>query len=122
MTTELAFQIMISTRGIYKKLGVTRGTVGRLRYNLKHNKSISLNYKIQLLQKAGFVIIQELRWTLANTHPAPNEKKEIDYLYDFPGLTFIGRRAGMHDETIRRANKSIVEDPKRFAKIYRQLA
>ena len=121
MTTELAFEIMIAKRGIYKQLGIAKGTVGKIRYDLKHGKTISINQKISLLQKAGFVIIQDLRWTLAGSLVKPKDKKEIDYLHDFPGLTFIGRSAGMHDETIRRANESIVRDPKRFAKIYRQL-
>lgn len=122
MTTELAFRIMISSRGIYKKLAVTKGTVARWRHNIKTGSgSISLDRKVDLLKKAGFILKQEMRWTLIAEDAQPL-KKEIDYLNDFPGLTLIGKRAGMHDETIRRANKAIVEDPSKFRKIYKQMA
>lgn len=124
MTTELAFRIMISTPGVYKKLGVAKGTVAAWRYNIKTGaRKISLDRKVELLNKAGFCLLQEMRWTLVRDDDAVClPAREIDYLHDFPGLTLIGKRAGMADETIRRANKAIVEDPARFRKIYKQMA
>lgn len=123
MTTDLAFRIMISTRGIYKTLGLAKGTVAKWRHDIKTgNNKISLDKKVELLLKAGFKIRQEMRWTIINIADDSNAVKDIDYLTDFPGLTLVGRRAGMKDETIRRANKMIIEDPSKFRKIYKLMA
>jgi len=123
MTTDLAFRIMISTRGIYKTLCVAPGTVAKWRHDIKNGTyKISLDKKVQLLLKAGFKMRQEMRWTIVNVGDNDSEIKDVDYLTDFPGLTLVGRRAGMKDETIRRANKMIVEDPAKFRKIYKLMA
>ncbi len=63
MTTDKAFEEMINKRGIYNKLGLTKGGVGRMRYDLRNNiNNITLDLKISLLQKAGYKITQNIVW------------------------------------------------------------
>ncbi len=63
MTTDKAFEEMINKRGIYNKLGLTKGGVGRMRYDLRNNiNNITLDLKINLLQKAGYKIVQDIVW------------------------------------------------------------
>ncbi len=63
MTTDQAFEKMITTRSIYQTLGLTKGGVGKIRFDLKNNiKSITLDRKISLLQKAGYKITQNIVW------------------------------------------------------------
>jgi len=63
MTTDKAFEEMTNKRGIYNKLGLTKGGVGRMRYDLRNNiNNITLDLKISLLQKAGYKITQNIVW------------------------------------------------------------
>ncbi|HRH59047.1 MAG TPA: hypothetical protein PL045_00645 [Chitinophagaceae bacterium] len=63
MTTDQAFQEMIHTRGIYKILELHRGTVGKIKDDIKTGRQgISLDKKIEMLQKAGYKIAQEMIW------------------------------------------------------------
>lgn len=63
MTTDEAFEQLLSTRGIYKTLVLHRGTIGKMKSDLQtgHAK-ITLDKKIELLQKAGYKIVQEMKW------------------------------------------------------------
>ena len=123
MTTEIAFRILLFQPGVFRTLNVRRGTVGKWRSNYKKDpESISLNKKIELLQRAGFKMYQETRWVKINGNSPAAAEKEIDYLYDFPALTLLGKLAGMSDNVIRNANESIIRDPMKFSKIYKKLA
>lgn len=63
MTTNEAFEKMINTRGIYRTLGLTKGTVGKMRSDMRAGlNNISLDKKIAHLQKAGYLIKQEMQW------------------------------------------------------------
>ena len=63
MTTHEAFQQLLNTRGIYKTLGLHRGTVGKMRSDLRDGKgNVSLDKKIELLRKAGYNMLQEMDW------------------------------------------------------------
>jgi uncharacterized membrane protein (DUF2068 family) len=67
MTTDEAFEHMIPTRGIYHKLGLAKGTVGKMRNDLKTgNAKILIDRKIALLQKAGYKLKQEIVWKKAS--------------------------------------------------------
>lgn len=46
------------------------------------------------------------------------DKRETDYLIEYPYLTLLGRTAGLSDDTIRKINKKIVENPDDLLKIY----
>jgi hypothetical protein len=63
MTTEEAFEEMMNTRGIYHKLGIAKGTAGKMRSDMRDGlNNISLDKKIELLKKAGYEIKQEMIW------------------------------------------------------------
>ena len=68
MTLDAAFEKMIQTRGIYKKLNVDQGTVGNLRTYLKTadpkngKHGVSDRRKRELLVLAGWKLKQEERW------------------------------------------------------------
>lgn len=63
LTTDEAFKEMINTRGIYKRLGIHEGTVRRMRSDMRAGiKNITLDKKVELLTKAGFPMVQEMRW------------------------------------------------------------
>ncbi|NNV57376.1 hypothetical protein [Limnovirga soli] len=63
MTTNEAFEQMINTRGIFRILGLTKGTVGKMRSDMRAGlNNISLDKKIAHLQKAGYIIKQEMKW------------------------------------------------------------
>ena len=69
MNTNEAFNQMINTRGIYHKLALARGTVGKLRHDLKTGvHAISLDKKIELLLKAGYNVKREMKWKLPLHH------------------------------------------------------
>jgi len=119
MTTEVAFRIMINTRGIHKILHVRRGTVGKWRHDLKNEAKISLDKKTELLERAGYVIHQDTRWLLPG---AVVPTKEIDYLNEFPSLTLVGRIAGMNDDQIRKINEAFIKNPQQLLRVYRQMA
>jgi hypothetical protein len=54
-----AFSKMIHARNIHRKLGIDSQLVRNYRSNLKQGKSVSLDLKLQLLQKAGISIQEE---------------------------------------------------------------
>jgi hypothetical protein len=63
MTTDEAFIQMINIRGIFHKLDLAKGTVGKMRSDLiTGNAKISLDKKIELLKKAGYKVKQEMEW------------------------------------------------------------
>lgn len=63
MTTDEAFDQLLNTRGIYKILELHRGTVGKMKSDLQtgHAK-ITLDKKIELLEKAGYIKKQDIVW------------------------------------------------------------
>jgi uncharacterized membrane protein (DUF2068 family) len=63
MTTTEAFTQLINTRGMSTQLGVKRTTWGRMKTDfLKGTAKVSLDKQIELLQKAGFEVVQEMKW------------------------------------------------------------
>lgn len=62
MTTNDAFTLVINKRGVYKKLGITSDAVRNLRRRNAAGEFISTDKKIEVLIKAGFKIIQDMRW------------------------------------------------------------
>lgn len=63
MTTEEAFKELLNTRGMSTKLGVKRTTWGRMKSDfLKGTAKVSLDKQIELLQKAGYEVVQEMKW------------------------------------------------------------
>ena len=63
MTTDEAFEKLLNTRGIYKVLELHRGTIGKMKDNLRTGTAhISLDKKIELLKKAGYQVVQEMQW------------------------------------------------------------
>lgn len=68
MTTEEAFAKMIATKGMARKLGLSDSTFGSIKYAYKTGtKTVSLDKKIELLQKAGYSIEQDIVWNLNET-------------------------------------------------------
>ena len=61
-TTNEAFTLVINKRGVYKKLGITSDAVRNLRRRNASGEFISTDKKIEVLIKAGFKIIQDMRW------------------------------------------------------------
>lgn len=65
MTTDEAFAKMIATKGMAKKLGLSDSTFGSIKYAFRTGKkTVSLDKKIELLQKAGYAIQQDIIWQL----------------------------------------------------------
>jgi hypothetical protein len=63
MKTNQAFHEMLNTRGIYKTLGLAKGTVGKMRNDLKTGlHAITLDKKIELLLRAGYTVKQDMEW------------------------------------------------------------
>ena len=60
MTTDQAFTKVINTTGIYKKLKMNESTVKSLKKRNADGVFISIDKKIEILQKAGYQIIQEM--------------------------------------------------------------
>lgn len=48
------FARMINTRMIGRKLGLTAAAVAAIRYKLKAGRTISIDYKMKLLQRSGW--------------------------------------------------------------------
>jgi hypothetical protein len=63
MTTDKAFEEMINTRGIHNDLGVSQKLVSAYRQHLKNGRHITIDQKFELLNKAGFQLVQEPKWT-----------------------------------------------------------
>lgn len=65
MTTKVAFLKLISERGIYKRLELHRGRIGNMKNLIKSNDEYPSEDKMQeLLEKAGYKIIQERKWEI----------------------------------------------------------
>lgn len=62
MTTDNAFSEMIHLRGIHNDLGVSQKLVSVYRQHLKNGRHITLDQKIELLEKAGYNLVQEPKW------------------------------------------------------------
>jgi hypothetical protein len=62
--TRVAFETLISERGIYKRLGVERSTVATWKIYLREGKSISLDKMEEMLIKAGATVAQEKVWVI----------------------------------------------------------
>lgn len=60
--TREAFAAMIQERGIYKRLGVERSTVGTWKIYLREGKNISLDKMEEMLIKGGAAVKQEKIW------------------------------------------------------------
>jgi len=67
MTTLEAFGQMINTRGIYKTLEMNESTVRNFRIRFKKNPDlIKLSTMEEMLEKAGWVVVQEKLWKSEN--------------------------------------------------------
>ena len=62
--TRAAFEMLISERGIYKRLGVDVTTVSNWKIYLKQGKSISLDKMEEMLIRAGATVVQEKVWDI----------------------------------------------------------
>jgi predicted RNase H-like HicB family nuclease len=60
--TKNAFQIMISERGVYKKLNVDRSTVANWKRYLERDKLLSVDKMEQMLEKAGWQVVSKQAW------------------------------------------------------------
>lgn len=79
MTTEEAFHKMLHTRGISKKLNLKPNTVTYMRHALKNNSvQYSIDYKIKLLQLAGYQAVQQMIWNnpVPVVNPYPNLRSD----------------------------------------------
>jgi hypothetical protein len=63
--TRAAFQMMISERGIYKRLDVERSTVATWKIYLREGKSISLDKMEEMLIRSGATVALEKVWEIA---------------------------------------------------------
>ncbi len=62
MTTEQSFAEMIHIRGIHKDLGISSDLVRNYRAHLKKGRNIKLETKTDLLEKAGYDLVQKPKW------------------------------------------------------------
>ena len=51
-----AFEKLLAERGALEKLGVASSDVRSMRYNLNHDIAVSLEKKLEWLQKAGLFV------------------------------------------------------------------
>lgn len=65
--TRAAFEAMISKRGIFHKLGVSKSTVAGWKIYLREGKSISLDKMEEMLIKGGATVTQEKVWEILET-------------------------------------------------------
>lgn len=78
-TTDQAFTQMINTRGISKKIGLKPNTVTYMRHAIKNGTvQYSLDYKIKLLQLAGYQAVQQMIWNnpVPVVNPYPNLRSD----------------------------------------------
>ena len=64
--TKNAFEIMLSERGIYKKLDVDRSTVANWKRYLSGGTQLSTNKMEEMLQKAGWKVANQQTWQNAH--------------------------------------------------------
>lgn len=62
LTTQDAFEMVITKKSIHKELGTTADYVRSLRYSLKNGRGISINKMEEILTLAGYTIAQEKLW------------------------------------------------------------
>ena len=62
MTTKEAFEKLLSTRGIYKVLGMHRGTISSMKARIKDDTYPSEEQMSKLLELAGWKVVQEKKW------------------------------------------------------------
>ena len=62
--TKQAFLKMLEERGVYKKLGVTTGTVANWKRYLSEGKYISIDKMEEMLERYGANVVQEKIWDL----------------------------------------------------------
>ena len=60
--TRHAFEMMISERGVSKKLGVDRLTVSGWKTYLRENRNISIDKMEEMLIKYGATVIKDKVW------------------------------------------------------------
>ena len=60
--TKEAFQHMIQETNVYRKLGVSKGTVSNWKAYLKAGNSISLDKMEEMLLKYGATVVKEKIW------------------------------------------------------------
>jgi hypothetical protein len=58
------FQILLSSDLYWARTGMTKNARDQLKYRAKNGPAITLDKKIELLQKAGFAITQQIAWSL----------------------------------------------------------
>ena len=64
MTTDEALTKLFSIRGIYKKMDMSINAFHAMKNSFKTGRyNISLDKKIELLTKAGFVKEQDIEWS-----------------------------------------------------------
>lgn len=63
MTTDEAFRLLINMHAIHKVLDCSSQQVRNYRSRDKQGK-VSLKMKLELLNKAGFKMVQEPRWAV----------------------------------------------------------
>ncbi len=79
MTTKEAFVKLISERGVYKRLGVTKGYIGFVKDQIKKEepKYPSIDTMEKMLEKAGFKVVQEKEWEEDEQITIPEMKAAI---------------------------------------------
>lgn len=63
MTTREAFEQLIRQRAWYVDLGITESIATNLKTNFKNGK-VTLDKMEEILQKAGFKVVQEKLWEI----------------------------------------------------------
>lgn len=76
MTTKEAFSQLISRRGWYKNLGIPEPSASTMAKRFRDGSSISMDKIEEVLQKAGYHIVQERLWD--------DKVSKIGYLIDMP--------------------------------------
>jgi hypothetical protein len=61
---EKAFKLMLSERGIYKKIGIPQSTLGWYRNHFKNGGNVSEAKMRDMLEKAGWGMVQEEKWKI----------------------------------------------------------
>ena len=63
---EKAFKLMLSERGIYKKIGIPQSTIGWYRNRFKSGGKVSETKMREMLEKAGWKVVQQEQWAEGN--------------------------------------------------------
>lgn len=62
LTTREAFAELISRRAWYKPLGITEGTASSVANRFREGKGVTIDKMEELLERAGFIVVQEKLW------------------------------------------------------------